>query len=427
VPKKIKKIYKACKASKTYASKTPEEREKICRTVAVKASKQKWVQHKKCQEPILEEEGIIEYLMLLDEIELSSTGRMRIGGISITEEFMPKEDLKKYYKAKVGKKILFNHFHPVKDKVEIDGKTKTFPVFGEIIKSDLEELEDGKIGNRITADIYGFSPAHKHLQDMIREYQEKKEPLGFSDHFFTYKNKEGVVLHRHPEEVSITPVPVCGRCRIDNIEKLSKGDKMPEDKKEELTTEEKTTESTELSKEGEGPLKPSIIKTEVEETKASKEKEVEIVPELLQEDIAKLNSVIESQKSKISELEKLVVDKDSKIVSTETELSKAKQEIVFLTEKQPLLTKLANILGGKYKSNPKLQEHYKAFTPEQLEFETKRLSEEKTQTKEIPTDNEVKPTEVKSDEEKITETNPELERLIKLARLERGEPLSNLK
>jgi len=415
MPKKIETIFKACMASKTYAGKGAKAKEKICRAVAVKKSGQTWVRHKKHSDAELMEEYEVEYDLNVTEIELSDTGIMRVHGIAVTDEFLPREDLEKYYKSKIGKKVLFDHFHPVKDEFKVDGKTRRFPVFGNIIKSELETLEDGSLGNRIAVDLYGFSPAHKHLQDMIVDAAKNGEDLGFSDHFFRYRDKDDKTLHVHFEETSITPHPVCEICKIDKIEKLSKGETMINDQVKATTTEKTTTEETTLSTTTEaGPIKNG-------ETPEVEEKELSV--DELKGTIETMNETILSQKAKIVELEGLITEKDTKFTTIEEELSKSKCMITFLTEKKPLLDELEEYLGGKYKSDPKLQEHYKAFTKEQLDFEVKRLKADQTQVKDVPivTDPET-PSEM-SEDQKMTEltkeTNemfPEHVRLIKNAK-----------
>ena len=405
LPEKLEKVYKACMAGSTYNDKSPEEKEKICRATAVKVTGLNWVHHKKSaeDEAVVEEEYIVPYEMSIDDVELSED-KFILKGTGITSDHIEKELLEKYYKKKIGTKLLFEHLHPVKG-VEIDGKIRHFPVFGEVTKSELVPFPNGVLVNKIEAEVFGFSQAHQNLRNLIKEKKEKKESIGFSDHFFTYRNKEGKPLHVHWEEESVTSTPACSQCQIDSIEEKQM--------------------------------------SQIEETNLT-ETETELTPEAMKATIVEMNEIILSQKAKIEELEKLHTEITNKVSVAETELSTLKieketnlkafstkedelkviqeklslteAENIFLKEKKPLLDQLEKLLGGKYKNNEDLKKHYIAMTKEQLDFEVKRLSAEEIAAKQTPappTDNEIQPADLPSDEKKFEELFPDFETTIK--------------
>jgi len=404
MPEKVVKAYKSCvgsawaaKAAKKYG----KTKEQFCRGYAVNKTGQEWVQHSWAGSK-KEERFLLVYDVYIDAVELSETSDLIITGISITEDYLDKEDIIKYHKYKIGNKVLFNHFHPVKDEVEIDGKSYTFPVYGRIIDSWIETVlipsEDGegtveKLANLVKIQLFGFTESHRAMQELIRKHFEAGDPLSLSDMFIRYHNKDGKTLYLWNEETSITPDPVCGACKlIDNVmlSKLNGDMNMSTELTGTDTTEAVTTEpveSTELAKDtktsGQDGVEPGAKVTELEQV------------------IVKMNGLVEAQKNKITDLEKTLLAKGEEL----TALSKSyKIEIEFLTVKKPLLNAISTILGSRWDKDAELQKKYEGMTIEALQVQKELLSEvekQKDAVEKIPVQAEPAPKVTETDEKKF--------------------------
>jgi hypothetical protein len=402
MPKELEKIYKSCMASKTYANKSPKEKESICRVTAVKVSKQKWKKHSKESNGLSVEEVFFGYPMVVTESKLSDNKEMEITLLSTTSDYKDKEAMRKYHEYKIGNKILWDHKHPVReeDGVMIDGELRRYPPFGRITESWLEDLDivgtDGEnvLGNYIKAKLYGWSPAHEAFQKMVLEFQESGDSLGGSDHFYNYLDDNNNLVFQLDEETSITPAPVCDICRITDAKMLSKtkGDNM-----ENVKTPPETVEETKVE-----PANTEPIELSTTADKGTDEHEA-ISPEVLQKTIVQMNSIIENQKAKIAEHEKTISNNALKTSSLVKELSDAKARIEFITTKEPLLKKIELALGDKY-NDPKIKEQYEAMSPELLKVQIDILSEATKaadKVEKVPVQNDPTPDKVASDEEKL--------------------------
>ncbi|RLC37209.1 hypothetical protein DRH29_02740 [candidate division Kazan bacterium] len=408
MPEKLQRVYDACMRS-SWAEKQsggdPKKKEQICRATAVKATGQKWQHHSKNSLTDLESEQIeMDMSLHVLNAELSRPGILTVKGIGITDEYVSTEDLIIYHKDIIGSKILFDHYHPVRA-IKINGTEKRFPVFGYIKNAEIVNLGE-HIGVELTFDVMGFSKAHKKLQEIILSKLDEGDPIGISAYYIRYygEDKEQT-LHLHWEEFSITPHPVCPICLTTEANKYSelsiKGENVMEEK-----NENPSGANTENS-------------TQEEATKLSEETKTEnplITVDSLQEAIVEMNSIIESQKSKIAELEELIKAKESTIEEMSTKLSETQEKITFLSEKKPLLDAIAEKLGGKYKENPKLQEHYEKLPIEILKVEVERLSAEEKEIKEVPVENNPQPKDQTPDDIKLEELFPGLNRMIEDAK-----------
>jgi hypothetical protein len=412
MPAKLEKVFNACMKSKWAAKQSggdPKKKESICRATAVKATGQTFQRHdKKSLMSEANEDLMVDMALRITEAKLAKTGNLIVKGIGITEDFAPLEDIIIFHKEAIGAKVLFDHFHPVNG-IEVEGIEKRFPVFGYVTDSELVNL-GGLVGIELTLSLMGFSPAHKKLQEMIQERLSNNDPLGISAYYIRYFGLDKDTLHLHWEEFSITPHPVCPSCLTSEAARLSKlptkGENIMEDKPETPVGTESTATTTDpvsLSETGGG------ANGETEETPIS--------VETLQATIVEMNSVVEAQKTKIGELEALMEARDISISQLSTKLSESNDKINFLEVKKPLLDAIAEKLGGSYKENTKLQEHYAKLPVEILEAEKVRLSKlEDTKVGTVPVDNTPKVTDQPSDDKKLEELFPDLNKIIEDAK-----------
>jgi DNA repair exonuclease SbcCD ATPase subunit len=266
-------------------------------------------------------EEVLTQEFSLESIE-ERDGRFFFTAKALNKDFECEKGRERLAKDSKFKHFIWRHQHPVqKGNEEIH-------IFGRVEDAWLEGAD-----NEIFAkyEIYGHTPDHLALREIIKERQHNRDPLGVSMRYRKYYIGD-TVLHYDVLEHSGTPFPACTDCKGTNFEV------------ETMVNEEKQTENTE---------------TELEEEDVELAKSIKKIEELE----AQLNSkskILEGIQTEMVALEKELKNKDKKLEeatkseeSLEQTVSGLKLEVERL-KKKPIVDKILEY-------NPKIEKDEKYF------------------------------------------------------------------
>lgn len=297
----------------------------------------------KTEEIILEKKT--ESLAL--ESAMEENGKFFFIARSLSQDFECEEGLKRLSKDSVNKSLIWRHAHPIQE------ENKKSHIYGRVVDS---WVEDGYINSKY--EVYGHTPEHLALQELILQRAETKDPLGISMHYRTYSNSEGQKIHYDVFEHSSTPIPACIDCKTTKVGIETMVNEKKDKKDEKVKSEEKDEEL-----EDEDELDEHLQKI----------KELE---ELLNSKTAKL----EDYQSTITKLENEIESKKESEMTLEDKVNELKDEVEYL-KKKPFIDKIYEL-----EKRNSLLDYYKNLSIEDLKNEledVKKRVETSIQTKEL--------------------------------------------
>lgn len=253
---------------------------------------------------------------------------------SLSKDFECENGLKRLAKDSLNKSLIWRHAHPIQE-----GNKKSH-IYGRVVDS---WVVDGYINSKY--EVYGHTPEHLALQELIKERAEKNDPLGISMHYRTYANSEGQKIHYDVFEHSGTPIPACIDCKTTKVGINTMVNKEKEEKDEKVKSKEKDEEL-----EDEDELDEHLEKI----------KELE---ELLNSKTSKL----EDYQSTITKLEKEIEDKKESEMTLEDRVNELKDEVEYL-KKKPFIDKIYEL-----ENRDSLLDYYKNLSIDDLKKELKEV------------------------------------------------------
>jgi len=201
-----------------------------------------------------------------------SDGRFIFTAKSMTKDFVCEKGLNRLAEDSKRKHLVWRHEHP------LIPKYNSTHIYGTVLES---KVTDGTIIS--TYEVYGHTPEHLKVRDVIRKRFEIHEPIAISMRYRQYGEENPI--HYDVVEHSLTPTPACKECRA--IEILNESDNMLETEKlakqiqeleDQLTKKDKTLEELDkkvLKAQGDVEKAMTDIKTKdkaLEDAEESKKK-----------------------------------------------------------------------------------------------------------------------------------------------------------
>lgn len=242
-----------------------------------------------------------------------------------------------------GKHLIWRHQHPVQE-----GNEETH-IYGRIDDAWLEGKDKELFAKY---EVYSHTPDHLDLQEVIRERQKSKDPLGISMRYRKYF-LDDKILHYDVLEHSSTPIPMCKDCKTINFEVETMED-----------NEKPKNEVKEEDEELDGSLK------KIEELEAKLNSKTKILEEIktemvkLEKEINNKDKALENAEVKEKTMEQTVSD-----LTLEVERLKKKPIVDSILELSPRIAKDEKYLGW-------LKDQEESYLKEKLE-EAKHEAETK--------------------------------------------------
>lgn len=241
---------------------------------------------------------------------------------SLSKDFECEVGLKRLAKDSLNKSFIWRHAHPIQE-----GNEQSH-IYGNVVDS---WVEDGYINSKY--EVYGHTPEHIALRELIKERAENSDPLGISMHYRTYSNSEGKKIHYDVFEHSGTPNPACHDCKTTKVGI------------ETMANEEKEEQE---------------LEDEEEDEHLTKIKELE---ELLNSKTEKL----EDYQSTITKLEQKLESKQEAEMTLEDKVNELNKQVEYL-KKKPLIDQIYEL-----EKRDSLLDYYKNLSIEDLENELKTV------------------------------------------------------